>query len=83
MRPTERRVQPRMLALDKPPAWHPDPLVEIAAGLLEMRRAGLLTRLYIDAGVIRVGFGKTLTRIEYCDAVAMIDAWRVRARDAR
>jgi len=61
--------------------WVPDPIVEIVSGLLEMRRAGVLTRLYVDRvrsgeSIIRISTSEQLTRISYHEAVSIVEAFR-------
>ncbi len=62
---------------------YPDPIVEIASGLLEMRRAGVLTRLYVDRGVIRIGTGGVLARIDYHEAVRIVERFREQRKLAK
>ncbi len=82
-------VRPSLGELCRPDApYVPDPIVEIAAGLLEMRRAGLLTRLYVDrsrtgASIIRIATGQDLTRISYHDAVAIVEWFRTTRAERR
>lgn len=82
--PTPIVAQAIPYGLQGAPQWYPDPIVQIAQGLLELRRAGFLKALYIDrnekerASVIRVGIGGELRRIEYHQAVRLIEYWRTR-----
>lgn len=64
------------------PKYRPDPIVEIAKGLLEMRWAGLLTAVFIDAGVIRIAISRQPRRsITQEQAAKLVKVFRQR-RDA-
>lgn len=61
----------------EPPQFCREPIIDIARGLIAMRKAGLLRAVYIDAGVIRIAFGKTQLRsITHDQAARVIRAFR-------
>ena len=60
------------------PRHYADPIVYVAEGLIEMRQAGVIRRLYIDAGVIRISFGTELMRLDLESAARLIRVFRER-----
>lgn len=54
------------------PKFRPDWIIEIAQGLIEMRKAGLFRAVYIDAGIIRIAFGTSQKR-----SITKDEAWKV------
>ena len=67
------------------PKAHVEPIVDIARGLIAIRQAGLLRAVYIDAGIIRIVYGKAQHQrsITHDEAAKIVKTYRSLFGDAQ